>query len=264
MAQASSLTPVPPFMEASDPATAPTAWKIWVTRFEQYLAAADIKEEKRKRALLIYLAGETVADIFATLTDTGDDYRTAITKLNEHFEPQKNVLHETYMFRQAKQEANETLSQFHVHLQTLANRCDFGDRKDFEILLQIVINGSSSRLRKKALRDPTCKLQDILLEGQRDEASTQQASIIESSLSQGQDLNQLAHSRKSCKPSRQKNGKCYNCGGSYPHQKSGCPAHGKTCNKCGKDNHFAKVCLSQSHSVRKPTKYSKKHLNPVS
>ena len=189
MAQASSLPPVPPFTEASDPATAHTAWKRWVTRFDQYLAATDIQEEKRKRALLIYLAGETVADIFATLPDTGDDYRTAIAKLNEHFEPQQNLLHETYLFRQAKQEANETLAQFHVRLQTLASRCDFGDRKDFEILLQIVINGSSSRLRKKALRDPKCKLHDILLEGQRDEASSQQAIIIESSSSHGQDLN---------------------------------------------------------------------------
>ena len=109
MAQASSLPPVPPFTEVSDPTTAHTAWKRWVTRFEQYLAAADIKEEKRKIALLIYLAGETVADIFATLPDTGDNYSPAITKLNEHFETQKNLLYETYMFRQAKQEVNETL-----------------------------------------------------------------------------------------------------------------------------------------------------------
>ena len=174
---------MPPFTEASDPATAHTAWKRWVTRFEQYLAIADTEEEKRKRALLIYLAGETVADIFVTLPNTGDNYRTAITKLTEQFESQKNLLHETYMFHQAKQEANKPLAQFHVRLQTLANRCEFGNRKHFEILLQFVINGSSSSLRKKALQDPKCKLQDILLEGQRDDASTQQASIIESSSS---------------------------------------------------------------------------------
>ena len=74
----------------------------------------------------------------------------------------------------------------------------------------------------------------------------------------------MAHSRKSYQPSRQKNGKCYNCGGSYPHKNSDCPAKGKTCNNCGKANHFAKICYSRSHSVRKPTKYSKKHVNPVS
>ena len=34
---------------------------------------------------------------------------------------------------------------------------------------------------------------------------------------------------------------CRNCGGTYPHEQQ-CPAQGKTCHKCGKANHFAKVC----------------------
>ena len=211
MAQAPSLPPVLSFTDAFHQATAHTAWKRWVTRFEQYLAAADIKEEKRQRTLLTYLAGETVADIFATLPDMGKITVPPSRSSIAHFEPQQNLLHETYMFRQAKQEANKTLVQFHACFQTLANQCEFDNRKDFEILLQIVTNGSSSRLRKKALRDLYCKLQDILLEVQRDEACTQQASIIESSSSQGQELYQLAHSRKNCKPSSQKTAKCYIC-----------------------------------------------------
>ena len=43
----------------------------------------DIKDVKRKRALLLHYAGEDVNDIFETLTDTGDDYETAVTKLTE-------------------------------------------------------------------------------------------------------------------------------------------------------------------------------------
>ncbi|KAJ1109820.1 hypothetical protein NDU88_007178 [Pleurodeles waltl] len=36
---------------------------------------------------------------------------------------------------------------------------------------------------------------------------------------------------------------CGSCG--YEHKTTtGCPAKGKTCDKCGKDNHFAKVCRS--------------------
>ena len=51
MAGAASLQHVPPFDAVSDPADACNAWKRWVSRFEQYLAAADINEDKRKRAL---------------------------------------------------------------------------------------------------------------------------------------------------------------------------------------------------------------------
>jgi hypothetical protein len=44
------------------------------------------------------------------------------------------------------------------------------------------------------------------------------------------------------------------CGGSLPH-KVVCPAKGKTCNKCKKPNHFAKVCRSgkKVHSLKTTT-----------
>ena len=43
------------------------------------------------------------------------------------------------------------------------------------------------------------------------------------------------------------NNQCYRCGGCFPHGKNqSCPAKGKTCNKCGKGNHLAAVCRSNS------------------
>ena len=35
---------------------------------------------------------------------------------------------------------------------------------------------------------------------------------------------------------------CLRCGRSWPHRNGECPAKGKLCTKCGKPNHFAKVC----------------------
>ena len=49
----------------------------------------DVKDKKRQRALLLHYAGEDVNDIFETLTDTGDDYATAVGKLKDNFAPQK-------------------------------------------------------------------------------------------------------------------------------------------------------------------------------
>jgi len=37
---------------------------------------------------------------------------------------------------------------------------------------------------------------------------------------------------------------CHSCGSS--HRRRHCPAYGKSCNKCGKSNHFAKVCRSKA------------------
>ena len=36
------------------------------------------------------------------------------------------------------------------------------------------------------------------------------------------------------------------CGGAWPHKQGPCPARGQICHKCGKPNHFAKVCFTQT------------------
>jgi hypothetical protein len=53
------------------------------------------------------------------------------------------------MFRQASQQDNETINEFHTRLRRLAKHCEFVD-VEFDIKMQIVCNGTSSRLRKKA------------------------------------------------------------------------------------------------------------------
>ena len=61
--------------------TVDTRWKKWCARLENLLVGLDIKDDKRKRALLLNYSGEQVNDIFDTLPDTGNDYATALDKL---------------------------------------------------------------------------------------------------------------------------------------------------------------------------------------
>ena len=102
----------------------------------------------KKRALLLYQSRPRVREIFKQLTDTGiaEDYEIANAKLQEYFEPQANRCYEVYRFRQATQETNETLDQFHTR--TLAQTCEFHGT-DFEIEEQIIIGGTSSKIRKR-------------------------------------------------------------------------------------------------------------------
>ena len=80
------------------------------------MAALNITDGGRKRALLIYQAGEDTQSIFDTLTDTGDDYDTAIDKLDEYFAPKKNVDFEIFKFRTATQNTGETIDQYTTRL----------------------------------------------------------------------------------------------------------------------------------------------------
>lgn len=247
--QSVTINPMPEFSPDAKLGTSlNTRWNNWQSDFEMFLTASGITDPKRKRALLLYQAGPRVREIFKQIPETGTDtdYDVAKQKLKEFFDPQKNRRYEVYRFRQATQEHNETLDQFHTRLRTMSETCEFAD-VEFEIEEQIIIGGNSSKIRKRALRDPAFDLKAMLLEGRRDEQSTFQARHIESKETKQPDgeTNRLeqTHSGNSSL-------KCRNCGHAYPHAGT-CPAKGKTCNNCGKPNHFAAVCRGQQNKSRK-------------
>ena len=257
MSNAISLQPVPEFNPDSGDvgASLATLWKKWLADFEMFTVAAGITDKTRKRALLLYQAGSRVREIFGQLEATGeaDDYDTAKKKLTEYFEPQKNRRYDVYCFRQAHQEPNETLDQYHTRLRTLAVPCEFGDNLAFELEEQIIIGGTSSRIRKQALRDPKYDLKAMLLDGRRDEISQFQSKEIESQKFErrAEETNQIVAAKSTQK--------CRNCG-KASHQGTVCPAKGKECNKCGKLNHFARSCLSKATNTgENPKKRSNKH-----
>ena len=127
----------------------------------------------------------------------------------------------------------------------LGETCDFHDL-DFEIMLQIVLHGTSSRLRKLALRDNQMTLKTLLLLGRQEEMSTFQAAAIAGKETEDISYFQKKPNPTQCSGSRDSQGKtCCTCGGVWPHRHSDCPTKGKPCRNCKKLNHFAKVCRSK-------------------
>ena len=164
--------------------TAGTRWKKYISRFEMLITALNLQDKpQRKKALLIHYAGEEVFDIFDTFSDEqkgGEDengYKTLKKSLTDHFEPKRNIDFETFKFRQAKQEPEETVDAFCTRLRLLANTCDFTDPPR-ELKAQILQGCSSHRLRRRALREDMTL--DKLLETARSlELSDIQANAME-------------------------------------------------------------------------------------
>ena len=235
------VNPMPPFdPDAEIGVNLAPKWKIWLQDIEMYLLARGVTDEKKKRALLLYQAGSRVREIFRQIPDHGDDddLDTAVNKSNAYFEPQKHRLYDVYQFRQAKQGEMETLDQYYTRLRSFSQNCDFHD-PDFEIMVQIVLYGTSSRLRKQALRDPKVTL---LITGRQLERSHIQARHIEEKVhivEQDSSAIQALNDRR-----RTVANLCRNCGGEWPHTNNSCPAKNKECRKCKKLNHFARVCRS--------------------
>ena len=109
MATMLDLKPPPPFDADGESSSRAQRWKEWRERFTMYTIAANIKDDAQKRAVLLYVAGPSVHKIFKTLQDTGTDFKTALEKLDEYFQPQKKMLSMSVMY-------------LNRHIQRLANQ----------------------------------------------------------------------------------------------------------------------------------------------
>ena len=174
------LNPLPPFdPNAELGASVAARWKLWLHDFDTFLVASGIRDAKRQKALLLYQAGPKVREIFNHLSDVDgegdkDTFATTKAKLIEYFKPRKNRRFEVYRFRETRQGDQESLDTFHTRLRQISSTCEF-ENIDFKIEEQIFIGGRSSRIRRRALRDPTYTLKDMLIDGRRDEISSYQA-----------------------------------------------------------------------------------------
>ena len=74
---------------------------------------------------------------------------------------------------------------------------------------------------------------------------------------------------------KEKQQQCRKCGLMWPHITSPCPARGRTCRKCGKTNHYARVCRNnnpmfdnssqkQERNQKSRTQSQKSHIHKVS
>ncbi|XP_046858745.1 uncharacterized protein LOC124452206 [Xenia sp. Carnegie-2017] len=227
------------------------SWGKYVSRLENLLLAMNITNAARKKAMLLHYVGEEVNEIFETLEidepDREEDvFRKAEKALRNYFTPQKNIEFEVYKFRQAKQLPGENISAYYTRLKQLAKSCEFHEQSK-EIKTQIIQNGSSSKLWRKALADPEITMEKLIQMGKTMEMSKTQAEGIEST-------NRIWHKRKQFKTPTEKTSnafeysskiKCKFCACEHRPGKTSCPAYGKKCRQCLKWNHF-KVCCYEN------------------
>lgn len=189
-----SLPTFPPFpVHSQNEQSAGLRWKKWLEKFENMIAALDVTDDKRKRALLLHYIGDETYNIFDNFTDeqkgigatvnnadgvaVSNEYKVAKDSLTNYFTPKKNTTFEIFKFRQASQASGETIDSYHTRLRTLTTTCEFHNT-DNEILSQIVQGCTSARLRRKALRD-NFTLEQILDEARALELAETRASFIE-------------------------------------------------------------------------------------
>ena len=230
MANLPSFSPFSVDLHADEQSAGPR-WRKWIDRFENPLCALDINDDRQKKAMLLHYVGEEVYDIFDSFTDqqkglgavretpdgnVPDEYGVAKRSLTEFFTPKKNTIYEIFKFRQASQNSGERIDSFYTRLRTLASTCDFHDA-DKEILSQILQGCTSSRLRRKVLKD-VYTLKQVLDEAKALELSESRASVMEGKCV---DLNAVSSHRSSSdsfKRTDSSNDSCASGSGAHGHR----------------------------------------------
>lgn len=227
------------------------SWRQWKSDFLNYIEANDLEKatEKRKIALFLLMCGSELKTKFGSFSIDSNDaeqykLELVIKKFDDAFEKCSNEVFASYQFWNPglKQDDGETFDSFYKKVRDAAVDCKFGAALSRNIRDKLVIGIRNTALRERLLREKD------LNEG----TVVEQCHIVEQSQLQSQfmsnNLNvEALHARqRSIQNSDTELINCGNCG--LKHVLKQCPARGATCYKCGKKNHFRKLCKSQQRS----------------
>lgn len=271
--------PPPAKMTVDDRDNIASNWKMFRKEWEDYEVASELsgKDEKIRVATLRIVMGRECAAILDNLDLTAAQAKkvTAILDaLEQNFEPVRNVIYERSVFYSAKQSVGESISQYVNRLRKLAASCEFTPQRvlDENIRDKLVLGVLDKALKKQLLKDPkltlvsaieTCRAAEQIdtemanLSGNDEVASEERVNRLQRSMPIDREQSMRPRSRAnnhsttdSSVPSLKQ---CKYCGGKHKWDKNKCPAFGRKCNKCGKQNHFAKVCLMQRVNAAQET-----------
>ena len=217
------------------------------------------KEEHEKVSYFLLWIGDEGRDIRHTWTDISDDenklLETFYTRFRNYVRPTLNPVFARYQFYNETQK-DETVDSFVTRLKLKAKDCNFTDEKEM-IRDRIVFGTNSNKIREKliekgeALTLPMaiqiCQnfeyaKEQMKLMAKEEVHAVKQSKQRKKKTKQSGATGQ-SHSDRAEEQSKQNRQTCSRCG--YLHEHKQCPAKGQKCKKCGKLDHFKKMCRTK-------------------
>lgn len=226
-------------------------FRAWRETWQDFAQLSELEKQPRPRQLALFrtcLSDDMRATLrhAIELQETDDTVERVLDRIGEFLRGQRNVALYRVRFEERRQHDGESFNSFLVALQELAADADFcTECLDARLATRIMSGIRSPEIRKKLLAmQPFPALDAVITECRSEESARSTEAELHSKQIQRAAQKPSAASRQSGA------GTCRYCGGAKHKTRSDCPAHGTTCTKCLKRNHFAKVCESRQPAKR--------------
>ena len=252
MACAKPLTHVSPPPQLKLKENAIEEWKMFKQMYSNYCIITELSKHDKayQKAVFLHSMGPAGVKIFNSLTFSEDDDKDDITlitqKLDHYIIGEVNETYERYMFNKRDQEASESIEAYLSALRELAKTCNFCDCLQDSLLRdRIVLGIRDSHTRKLLLQKRKLTLKMALDICRSAEATTFQLKSF------GETETEAVHKVSDWKTKKDTTAKhtgklptitCKFCARKHLRKKELCPAWGKTCSLCKRDNHFKQCC----------------------
>lgn len=253
-------------------------WKKFRKAYVNYELATGLSDKPAKVRLATFLhvigeAGLEKYESFNLKLDEDDNeerdvIKIVLQKFDDDCKPRTNILVERYNFLKREQEMNEDIDHYVTQLKLLIASCEYPNEEE-AIRDQVVLNMNDSTAREKILDKAQfdSKVPDLnqvvnmiknyesrkIQQKNWTKLNEDEKDILKIRRRE-KDIKKPNSNRMSESDENIKN--CKYCG--YDHKRNQCPAFGKTCNKCQKLNHFAKMCMNNVQN-----KYQKKYVERI-
>ena len=230
-------------------------WSEWKEMWEHYSVTLKVNKEEGdvQVAALLTAIGPEARKVFKTwnLSATQKkDIKGVVERFDNYCNPRKNVPFERYRFNSRQQEPGETFDRYVTLLCQISDKCAFDTITPDDILSDRIVFGiADAKVRERLLHEPELSLAKMLDICRASEMSRAQIKVVSelNPSNAASNVHLLKDSKSTPVILRYP---CRFCGQKHEGRREACPAWGKKCKKCRKDNHFAKKCPLSSSSKR--------------
>ena len=232
-------------------------WQDFEDQLQIFLDGSESSEKagKVKVPILLSHAGPEAQKIYKTFKWEKDedkkDFDKVVKQFKDYCEGRKNVIFERFIFWTTNQEEGEPIDHFLTRLKTRIASCEYtkGEEDDGSLATEMVrdkliIGLNDDKLRERLLRSDKLTLEKAVEICRATEISRIQAQAMGGSSTTVHVVKRKAEKKTEAPIQERKERKPCGFCGTY-HRPRNCPAWGKTCPACGRNNHFASVCRNK-------------------